>query len=133
MAQKVLSLRLDEELIDAIDKRAQKEGKSKTDLVKELLQIALAGSEKAEFGTILNRLDQMESNMKELMTKSVVSSTATRYYGKQITTFMLDLGLHITGKEPLTREEKLAKVDSQDKRASQYATDFLNSEYKAKP
>lgn len=133
MKQKVLSLRLDEELIDAIEKRASDEGKSKTDLVKELLQIGLAGSKEVEFGTVLSRIDSLESTMKELMTKNILSSAATRFYGKQVTTFMLDLGLHIQGKEPLTREEKLSKVEAQDKKASQYAEIFLNSEYKPKP
>ncbi|MEZ4536981.1 MAG: ribbon-helix-helix protein, CopG family [Cyanobacteriota/Melainabacteria group bacterium] len=130
MNYKTLSVRLEEQLFDAIEKRAEAEGKTKTDLIKELIQIAMAPQEPAELNAVLHRINIMEESLKDLITKGAVCSAANRFYGKQITTFMVDLGTHLQGKTPVTKEEKATKVEERDRKAMQYAEQFLRSDYK---
>lgn len=130
MKYKTLSVRLEENLFDEIEKRAEAEGKTKTDLVKELIQIGMAPQQPAELSTVLSRINNLESSLSDLITKGVVCSAANRFYGKQITAFMVDLGTHLQGKPLLTRDEKISKVDERDQKAMQYAEQFLNSSYK---
>lgn len=130
MKYKTLSVRLEENLFDAIEKRAEAEGKTKTDLLKELIQIGMAPQEPVELSTVLSRINSLENSLSDLLTKSAACSAANRFYGKQITTFMVDLGTHLQGKPPLTREEKISKVDERDQKAMQFAEQFLASPYK---
>ena len=130
MNYKTLSMRLEEQLFDAIEKRAEAEGKTKTDLIKELIQIGMAPEEPAELNAVLHRINLMEETLKDLITKGAVCSAANRFYGKQITTFMVDLGTHLQGKKPVTKEEKINKVEDRDRKAMQYAEQFIKSDYK---
>lgn len=130
MADKTFSIRLDETTADAIAKRAEEEGKTKTDLLKEIIQIGMAPSEPAELNAVLSRISNMEAELKDLITKGAVSSAANRFYNKQTTQFIIDLGLHLQSKPPLTKEEKVAKVEERDNKAMKYGEKFLASEYK---
>lgn len=127
MTQKTLSLRLEEDLFEKIEQRAKSTGKTKTELVKELLVLALDSSRDAEYGAILQKLNSIEKNLGKSITKSALASAANRYYGKQIASFMLELGHYLQGKDPLSKEEKLMHVNKQDERAGSYARDYVNS------
>ncbi len=130
MNYKTLSVRLEEHLFEAIEKRAEAQSKTKTDVLKELIQIGLASQEPAELSTVLHRINGMEERLSDLITKGAICSAANRFYGKQITTFMVDLGTHLQGKELLSRDDKINKVDERDRKAMQYAEQFLASDYK---
>ena len=130
MTDKTFSIRLDETTADAIEKRAKEEGKTKTDLLKEIIQIGMAPNEPAELNAVLSRISNMESELKDLITKGAVSGAANRFYNKQTTQFIIDLGLHLQGKPPLTKEEKVSKVEERDNKAMKYAEKFLASKYK---
>lgn len=125
MALKTLSLRLEEELYDLIEKRAEAEGKTKTDLLKEMIQLALEAGKPQEFGVVLSKLEEMDAKFESLMKRTLVTSAATRFYGKQQTAFILDLGLHIQGKEPLSKKEKLDKIEERDEKATDYGLKVL--------
>ena len=81
MTLKTLSLRLEEELFDAIEARAQEEGKTKTDLVKELILLAMGSGKPQEYGAIVSKLESMEEKLEGLLEKTLVSSAASRFYG----------------------------------------------------
>ena len=129
MKDKTFSIRLDPTTAEAIEKRAAAEGKTKTDLLKEIIQIGMAPSEPAELNAVLARINSMEEELKDLITKGALCSAANRFYGKQTTQFIIDLGLHLQQKPPLTKEEKIERLEERDRKAMKYAEKFFASDY----
>ena len=123
---KVLTIRLDEELHETLDKKAEELKLTKSDLVKNLILRGLEYETEKEFVVLLNKLESMEKTLKDLSYKAAISSTANRFYGKQMTNFVIDIGRYLQKDRPLTKEEKLDAVAERDSKAQKYAEEFVS-------
>lgn len=135
-----LSLRVADETLAQLQELADREQKTMTELLRELIELGLlqkTGSAApphiqddpvaALAENYSDRIDLLETHLGELLTKSVRAGAEASFYSKLAMTFSSEVGAFLIQGKPLDKETKQQYLKDMEKMASDLSLKYLHS------
>jgi Arc/MetJ-type ribon-helix-helix transcriptional regulator len=127
MASGSVSVRLSEEVLEALEELAQERGQKVSDVVRELIVSGLA-LEKEGTRELLNRMERLEN----ISTKAAMAAGKAQFLASMSVGFCSDITkLMVAGRTP-EAEEKTAFLNQTDEWAENFAQEYLKNETEPK-
>ena len=128
MASGSVSVRLPEEVLEALEKLAEERNQKVSDIVRELIVSGLA-LEKDGTREILNRIDRLEV----LSTQAAIAALKAQFLASMSVGFCSDITkLMVSGKTP-EAQEKSAFLSQTDEWAENFAREYLQQDSDGEP